>query len=88
VEEEKENEFDLIDNVEVFDMIREINDPEHPLSLEQLRVVRLEDVHVDPIAKTVHVVFTPTIPHCSMATMIGLMIRNKLYNSLSPLYKL
>ena len=76
---------DRVDAVEVFEMIRDINDPEHPLTLEQLRVVRLEDVHVE--GQEVEVVFTPTIPHCSMATMIGLMIRNKLHNSLSPLLK-
>ena len=38
--------------VEVFDIIRTIQDPEHPLTLEQLNVVRLElisvvDVHPD-----------------------------------------
>lgn len=30
---------DEIDEYEVFDAIRHINDPEHPLTLEQLKVV-------------------------------------------------
>lgn len=30
---------DVIDAEEVFEMIRYINDPEHPLTLEQLKVV-------------------------------------------------
>lgn len=34
------------------------------------------------------VLFTPTIPHCSMATLIGLCIRVKLLRSLSLRYKI
>jgi hypothetical protein len=33
------NERDPIDSLEVYEMIRNINDPEHPLTLEQLKVV-------------------------------------------------
>ena len=66
---------------------RGINDPEHPLTLEQLDVVKLEDVHVDDQDNKVNVVFTPTIPHCSMATLIGLSIRVKLLRSLPPRFK-
>ena len=33
------------------------------------------------------VLFTPTIPHCSMATLIGLAIRVKLLRSLPPRFK-
>ncbi len=32
---------DAIDAVEVFDLIRDISDPEHPLSLEQLNIVQV-----------------------------------------------
>lgn len=35
----------------------------------------------------VHIQFTPTIPHCSMATLIGLSIRVKLLRSLPPRFK-
>ena len=66
---------------------RGINDPEHPLTLEQLDVVKLEDVAVDDEKNKVNVVFTPTIPHCSMATLIGLSIRVKLLRSLPPRFK-
>jgi len=37
---------DPFDNQEIFDLIRIINDPEHPYTLEQLHVVKLEDVKV------------------------------------------
>lgn len=51
------------------DLIRSVTDPEHPVSLEQLRVVSPEDVHVR--GNRVLVYLTPTIPHCSMSTLIG-----------------
>ncbi len=78
---------DPFDSREVFDLIRDINDPEHPLTLEQLNVVELDKVAVDDGANRVHVHFTPTIPHCSMATLIGLAIRVKLLRSLPPRFK-
>lgn len=65
---------------EVFNLIRGINDPEHPLSLEELNVVQLEHIQVSDGA--VEVLFTPTIPHCSMATLIGLCIRIQLQRCL------
>ncbi len=71
----------------VFDMLRYINDPEHPLTLEQLNVVRPELIEVDSRNNVVKVQFTPTIPNCSMATLIGLMIRVKLHRSLPSRFK-
>ena len=54
------------------DLIRSISDPEHPLTLEQLAVVSAQQITVSH-GKRPHVLveFTPTIPHCSMATLIG-----------------
>ncbi|KAG4098836.1 DUF59-domain-containing protein [Neocallimastix lanati (nom. inval.)] len=77
-----------IDNEEVFDLIRTINDPEHPLTLEQLNVIRLESVHVEDSNNYVSVTFFPTIPHCSMATLIGLCIRVRLLRSLPSRFKI
>ena len=62
---------DPVDVREIFDMIRDINDPEHPLTLEQLNVVTEEQITVDDKLSDIRVMFTPTIPHCSMATLIG-----------------
>jgi len=72
---------------EVFAHIRHLNDPEHPLTLEQLHVVCAEHIEVDDTRNTVLVRFTPTIPHCSMATLIGLCIRVKLLRSLPSRFK-
>uniref|UniRef100_A0A7S3I1S4 MIP18 family-like domain-containing protein n=1 Tax=Favella ehrenbergii TaxID=182087 RepID=A0A7S3I1S4_9SPIT len=68
-------------------MIRHITDPEHPNSLEELAVLNLEDIHVNLPTNEVQVYFTPTIPNCGMATLIGLMIRVKLIRSLPMRFK-
>ncbi|CAF0880030.1 unnamed protein product [Adineta ricciae] len=78
---------DEIDRREIFDLIRTINDPEHPLTLEELNVVDLDGITIDNQANTVQVQFRPTIPHCSMATLIGLSIRAKLLYTLPTRYK-
>ena len=77
-DEDDEEVFEYFDEQEIFEHIRNLNDPEHPLTLEQLNVVSVENVKVEDPGDYVYVQFTPTIPHCSMATLIGLTIRVKL----------
>nr|ACO08307.1 FAM96B [Oncorhynchus mykiss] len=86
--DEDEDVADPIDDREIFDLIRSINDPEHPLSFEELNVVEQVRVRVDDQENTVGVEFTPTIPHCSMATLIGLSIKVKLLRSLPERFKI
>ncbi|XP_011787532.1 PREDICTED: mitotic spindle-associated MMXD complex subunit MIP18 [Colobus angolensis palliatus] len=86
--EEDEQVPDSIDAREIFDLIRSINDPEHPLTLEELNVVEQVRVQVSDPESTVAVAFTPTIPHCSMATLIGLSIKVKLLRSLPQRFKM
>ncbi|KAG7512487.1 hypothetical protein JOB18_030949 [Solea senegalensis] len=94
--DEDEDVHDPIDDREIFDilsyfdlhLIRAINDPEHPLSLEELNVVEQVRVKVNDAENTVGVEFTPTIPHCSMATLIGLSIKVKLLRSLPARFKI
>lgn len=74
----------------VFELIRNIIDPEHPYSLEKLNVVNKEDIEIgkidckDTVCKKgmpidfIDVIFTPTVPHCSMAGMIGLSLKAQL----------
>ncbi|EFN78035.1 MIP18 family protein galla-2 [Harpegnathos saltator] len=86
-EEQDEDTVDEFDAREVFDLIRNINDPEHPLTLEELNVVEQSLIQVDNKKNTVDVKFTPTIPHCSMATLIGLSIRVQLLRTLPVRFK-
>lgn len=69
------------------DLIRVINDPEHPLTLEELHVVEESLIALDNKSNQIKINFTPTIPHCSMATLIGLSIRVKLLRALPPRFK-
>jgi metal-sulfur cluster biosynthetic enzyme len=71
---------------EIFDLIKDINDPEHPLSLQQLNVVQEQLISIE--GDDITVCFTPTIPHCSMATLIGLSIRVQLLRTLPQRYKM
>ncbi|KAI5011102.1 hypothetical protein ZWY2020_013239 [Hordeum vulgare] len=66
---------------------QDIKDPEHPYSLEDLNVVNEDSVEINDELSHVRVTFTPTVEHCSMATIIGLCLRVKLMRSLPPRYK-
>ena len=73
-------------------MLRTIKDPEKPQTLEELDVVYEECVNIlEATPKGVSVIrveFNPTVPHCSLATLIGLCIRIKLERHLLALFKL
>ena len=117
-------------------MIRDIKDPEHPHTLEELNVIRESDITLahppslssqpspshnrqsllgtpgdhevlsirqQPLATAdsassasfdddqevwIRVQFTPTVPHCSLATLIGLCLRVKLERTLQRSFKL
>ncbi|KAF7279752.1 hypothetical protein GWI33_006782 [Rhynchophorus ferrugineus] len=86
-EEYDDTIVDEFDQREIFDIIRSINDPEHPLTLEELHVVTENLISVDNAKNDVCIKFTPTIPHCSMATVIGLSIRVKLLRCLPSRFK-
>lgn len=79
--------YDPFDAREVFDLVRNIRDPEHPLTLEELNVVEECQCDVNDAENSVMLHFTPTIPHCSMASLIGLSIRLKLLQTLPPRFK-
>lgn len=74
----------------VYDLIRGIIDPEKPETLEELNVVSEEDISVSRLNKDylIKVVFVPTVPHCSLASLIGLSIRTKLETSIPDKFKL
>ncbi|KAL5973066.1 Protein AE7-like 1 [Asimina triloba] len=68
--------------------VRDIRDPEHPYSLEQLSVLSEESITVDEKLRRILITFTPTIQHCSMATVIGLCLRVKLMRCFPPHFKI
>ncbi|GJN75964.1 FAM96B protein [Purpureocillium lilacinum] len=88
---------EAIDEQEIYDLISDISDPEHPVSLGLLSVVNLPDIHITPSpalgvpdANTivnVSVELTPTVTHCSLATVLGLGVRVRLEQVLPPNYR-
>uniref|UniRef100_T1GIA3 MIP18 family-like domain-containing protein n=1 Tax=Megaselia scalaris TaxID=36166 RepID=T1GIA3_MEGSC len=76
----------------IYDCLRRIRDPEKPCTLEDLNVVYEEGIFVLPPTKSnvycVRVEFNPTVPHCSLATLIGLCIRIQIERSLPHNIKL
>ncbi|KAI9710140.1 MAG: hypothetical protein M1820_002942 [Bogoriella megaspora] len=87
-----------IDEQEIYDLIAPISDPEHPLTLGQLAVVNLPDISIAQAPKsatssvsrritTARVDLTPTISHCSLATVIGLGVRVRLEQALPPRFR-
>lgn len=84
---------DPIDAQEIYDLTAHICDPEHPLSLGQLSIVNLDDIEVHDDGNPNHMAeviirITPTITHCSLATLIGLGIRVRLERSLPPRFRI
>ena len=79
---------DKIDSYEIFDLIRDIKDPEHPYNLEELNIISLEDIIVDNNNRIITVYFSPTIENCGFASLIGLSIKLKLLNFISPKYNI
>ncbi|PQQ10504.1 hypothetical protein Pyn_08522 [Prunus yedoensis var. nudiflora] len=85
---------DAVDPLDIYDILSisrclflDIRDPEHPYSLEQLSVLSEESITVDDKLGRILITFTPTIQHCSMATVIGLCLRVKLKHCFPPHYK-
>lgn len=77
------------------DLVRDIKDPEHPHTLEELNVVREDLITVKQVNRTgnqeelwIKIEFSPTVPHCSLATLIGLCLRVKLERTLQYAFKL
>ncbi|XP_072242595.1 cytosolic iron-sulfur assembly component 2A isoform X3 [Leuresthes tenuis] len=71
--------------LEVYDVIRSIRDPEKPNTLEELDVVTEKCVEVQEIGEDDYLIiikFSPTVPHCSLATLIGLCLQVKLQRCL------
>ncbi|XP_072242594.1 cytosolic iron-sulfur assembly component 2A isoform X2 [Leuresthes tenuis] len=77
--------------LEVYDVIRSIRDPEKPNTLEELDVVTEKCVEVQEIGEDDYLIiikFSPTVPHCSLATLIGLCLQVKLQRCLPFKHKL
>ncbi|XP_031622344.1 MIP18 family protein galla-1 [Contarinia nasturtii] len=84
------NETELRETI--YDILRTIRDPEKPSTLEDLKVVYEEGIFVQPPTsdnvQVVRIEFNPTVPHCSLATLIGLCLRIKIERNIQHKLKL
>ncbi len=74
----------------IFEIIRDIKDPEHPNSLEELQIVSKNDIKITEInddevlckfnipLPCIEITIAPTVPHCSMAGIIGICVLSEL----------
>ena len=58
---------DPFDSREIFDLLRNINDPEHPLTLEQLNVVTEEQVSSAKLTAAIYVIISPIVYYLNLA---------------------
>ena len=86
--EKDDNIEDIIDKYEVFEIIRNIIDPEYPYNLEELNIISLDDIEVDNENRVITVYYNPTIENCGFINLIGLSIKKKLLNFISPKYNI
>ena len=94
-ESDSDSDSEPIDEQEIYDLIATMSDPEHPITLGALAVLSLPDIAITPTIpnrpssnlRTVTVLVTPTIQHCSLATVIGLGVRVRLEESLPPRFR-
>ncbi|KAL0847679.1 hypothetical protein Bca101_020925 [Brassica carinata] len=86
-QDQHRDDHDGLDPLDIYEYVRDIRDPEHPYSLEQLSVLSEDSITLDDKLNRILITFTPTIQHCSMATIIGLCLRAKLKECLPLHYK-
>ncbi|XP_057380867.1 cytosolic iron-sulfur assembly component 2A-like [Daphnia carinata] len=75
----------------ITDLLRMVKDPEKPNTLGDLHVITDESVQVQPFEGNGYLVridFNPTVPHCSLASLIGLCIRGKIQQNVLERIKL
>ncbi|KAL0479993.1 hypothetical protein AKO1_007325 [Acrasis kona] len=77
-----------IDEIDVFDAIRDVKDPEYPHTLQDLNVVFEEGIQVvqpnGQIPGVITVKITPTVKHCSLVSHISLCLRLRLVRYFGP----
>lgn len=65
-----------MDKEAVMETLKKVNDPEHPMSVVDLKIVEPEDVTIDN--EKVKIQFKPTSPYCPMGGVIGVLIKHAL----------
>ena len=65
-----------MDKEAILNRFQTVYDPEHPVSILELKIVTAEDITIN--GNNVSVTFTPTTPFCPMGAVIGVVIKKVL----------
>jgi metal-sulfur cluster biosynthetic enzyme len=63
---------------EVFESLKPVKDPEHPISITDPRIKIVEPDFIRVLDDIIRVRFKPTTPYCPMGGLIGILIRYRL----------
>jgi metal-sulfur cluster biosynthetic enzyme len=58
---------------DVLSVLRRVLDPEHPVNVVEMGLVKEEDVTIK--GDEINIQFAPTVPQCPMGAVIGIVIR-------------
>ncbi len=68
----------MVTKEEVFEALKPVQDPEHPVSITDPRMSIVKKDYIDTDDTSVFVQFKPTVPYCPMGGLIGVLIRRRL----------
>jgi metal-sulfur cluster biosynthetic enzyme len=63
---------------EVFEALKPVQDPEYPISITDPRMAIVKEEYISITEEEIQVQFKPTVPHCPMGGLIGILIRHRL----------
>ncbi|MFQ5832312.1 MAG: iron-sulfur cluster assembly protein [Candidatus Thorarchaeota archaeon] len=63
---------------EVFEALKPVMDPEHPVSITDPRLAIVKEDYIRVTGSLIRVLFRPTVGHCPMSGLIGILIRHRL----------
>jgi metal-sulfur cluster biosynthetic enzyme len=63
---------------DVFETLKPVQDPEHPVSITDPRMAIVKEEYITVTENGIQVQFKPTVPHCPMGGLIGILIRHRL----------
>lgn len=69
-----------MDKKEILDILKNVYDPEHPISVLDLKIVEAEDIFIE--GDKARIEFKPTSPFCPMGGLIGVVIKYALEKKL------
>jgi len=67
-----------MNKTEILEALKNVFDPEYPLSVVDLKIVEEKDIFFD--GEKIRIEFTPTTPYCPMGGIIGVLIKYALEN--------